>query len=151
MDVLIFFSITLIGACLGSFSTAVSYRIIQGQSWILNTDKTFSRSFCPQCRHQLSILELVPILSWLFLKGRCRNCEGIIAVRYLYIELSAVFFSLLAYVLLDLTLSFLFFLIAIPFLLAQIIVIYQKRVISLQLCFIMTLLLFAFFLLVYWT
>ena len=50
----------------------------------------FSRSCCERCHHTLGPAELVPILSFLWLHGRCRHCGGIIARQHLWIELAAI-------------------------------------------------------------
>lgn len=56
------------------------------------------RSQCPRCGHQLSVAELVPVLSWLFLRGRCRYCRQPISVQYPLVEIAgAVVFALSYY------------------------------------------------------
>jgi len=45
------------------------------------------RSFCPNCRHQLSALDNIPVLSWLALGGRCRYCKTRISLQYPLVEL----------------------------------------------------------------
>lgn len=45
------------------------------------------RSFCPRCHHQLSAFDNIPVLSWLFLRGRCRYCKAPISVQYPAVEL----------------------------------------------------------------
>ncbi len=45
------------------------------------------RSFCPQCHHQLSALDNIPVLSWLVLRGRCRYCRNPISLQYPLVEL----------------------------------------------------------------
>ena len=44
------------------------------------------RSRCPACKHPIKMQHNIPILSWLLLKGRCRNCAGAISVRYPLVE-----------------------------------------------------------------
>lgn len=44
-------------------------------------------SFCPNCNHRLEIPDLVPLLSWLFLGGRCRHCKVKVSPRYFFVEL----------------------------------------------------------------
>ena len=53
------------------------------------------RSSCPHCRTKLGAHELIPFLSWLWQRGKCRSCSKRIAVRYLLVELSAGFLTLL--------------------------------------------------------
>ncbi|SHF42525.1 leader peptidase (prepilin peptidase) / N-methyltransferase [Caldanaerobius fijiensis DSM 17918] len=60
----------------------VIYRIPEGKSIIYPPN-----SFCPKCGHKLSPLDLIPVLSWVFLKGRCRYCKEPISARYPLVEL----------------------------------------------------------------
>ena len=50
-------------------------------------DPLKGRSVCPQCGHTLGAPDLVPVFSWLFLRGRCRRCGAHIPARYLLVEL----------------------------------------------------------------
>ena len=81
----------LVGAVFGSAVTALSWRLPRGQSWARG------RSRCPACGHELSALELVPLFSWLFSRGRCRSCRARIAVRYPLIELACAVWAVLAW------------------------------------------------------
>lgn len=54
------------------------------------------RSFCPNCKYQIKAWQNIPILSYLFLKGRCANCEHSIPIRYPLIELLTMLLSLFA-------------------------------------------------------
>lgn len=67
----------LYGVCIGSFLNVVIYRMPLGISIYKR-----ERSFCPHCEHQLSRKDLVPLFSFLFLKGRCRYCGEKISPRY---------------------------------------------------------------------
>src|SRR5262245_14906437 len=69
------------GAIMGSYVNMASYRLPRGISTITRT-----RSFCPSCQHQLAWYENLPILSYLFLRGRCKHCKAPIGVRYLAVE-----------------------------------------------------------------
>lgn len=71
-----------IGAAIGSFLNVVIYRLPRGLSIY---QPTFS--FCPNCKKQLSTIDLVPLLSWLFLRGKCRQCGVKISPRYFVVEL----------------------------------------------------------------
>ncbi len=66
----------LLGAVFGSFLNCAAYRISRHKSFIKG------RSICPNCNHELHILDLIPILSFLFSKGRCRYCKEKISPRY---------------------------------------------------------------------
>ncbi len=82
----------VIGAFIGSFANVVIYRLPAGKSIVR------PRSSCPNCNRTLGILDLVPIFSWLFLRGRCRYCKKSISVRYLLIEaLMALGFGLIVW------------------------------------------------------
>lgn len=70
----------IFGACIGSFLNVVIYRIPAGISLI------HPPSRCPQCQHRLGITENVPVLGWLWLRGRCRWCKTKISRRYPIIE-----------------------------------------------------------------
>ncbi len=70
-----------LGACMGSFITCAADRYVAKESVL------HGRSKCPVCGHTLSALELIPIFSWLFLKGRCKNCASPIPVRCFFTEL----------------------------------------------------------------
>lgn len=55
------------------------------------------RSTCPNCQHKITVLENMPILSWLILRGKCSQCDGAISIRYPLIEgLTAVLSVLVA-------------------------------------------------------
>ena len=71
------------GAVLGSFYTLAVYRIP------LKQDITHTRSYCPKCNHKLNFLDLIPILSYIFLGGKCRYCKEKIRPRYLILEVSS--------------------------------------------------------------
>ena len=71
----------VIGLIFGSFANAIIYRLPQKKSIVKPP------SACPSCEKQLAAWDLVPVLSWVFLKGRCRSCNAKISVRYPVIEL----------------------------------------------------------------
>ncbi len=73
--------IFMLGAAVGSFLNVVIYRVPEGLSVL------WPPSRCPKCLNQLGKAENVPILGWLWLKGRCKNCRTPIAARYPMIEL----------------------------------------------------------------
>lgn len=79
------------GLLLGSFLNVVAHRLPKGESpW------RPSRSYCPQCEAQLTALDNVPVLSYVFLRGRCRHCGAPISWRYPFVELTTgVLFFLL--------------------------------------------------------
>ena len=78
---IIYFTIFAIGTIFGSFFTLAVYRIP------LHQDITHERSYCPNCNHKLSFLDMIPILSYIFLGGKCRYCKEKIRIRYLLLEI----------------------------------------------------------------
>lgn len=70
------------GAVIGSFVNAVLWRLHAGESI------AHGRSYCPHCRHTLGPADLVPIISFILLRGRCRYCRKGIDAQYLLIELA---------------------------------------------------------------
>lgn len=81
-----------VGLCLGSFATALAYRIPLGISMVKK-----ERSSCPSCQHDLGILDLVPFFSWAFLRGHCRFCKTSIGLRYPLIEIATLILCLALY------------------------------------------------------
>ncbi len=78
----------VLGAAFGSLVSLLSYRLPREEP----VGATHSR--CPQCHHRLGVRDLVPMLSWLFSKGRCRYCTQPISWRYPAIELIAACIAL---------------------------------------------------------
>lgn len=70
------------GAAVGSFLNVVIYRMPRG----IPLGKPVY-SFCPTCKHRLEIPDLIPLLSWIMLRGRCRHCGTKISGRYFFVEL----------------------------------------------------------------
>lgn len=93
MNTIIYILIFIIGSLFGSFYTLAVYRIPKRQ------DITHTHSYCPNCNNKLGFLDLIPIFSYIFLRGKCRYCKEKIRPRYLIIEiLSGLSFVLTAYV-----------------------------------------------------
>jgi leader peptidase (prepilin peptidase)/N-methyltransferase len=81
----------IVGLIAGSFLNVVAYRIPRGLSVIR------PRSACPGCGHEIRSRDNIPVLSWLLLRGRCRDCGSGISVRYPLVEAgTAAAFALLA-------------------------------------------------------
>lgn len=81
----------ILGALIGSFANVVVYRLPRGESI------AFPGSRCPNCGHHLGARDLVPVLSYLALGGRCRTCRAPISARYPLVEvLMAGLFAVLA-------------------------------------------------------
>lgn len=73
-----------IGASVGSFLNVCIYRIPIGLT--VNQPR---RSFCPACGHMVEARDNIPVLSWLWLRGRCRYCKSRISIWYFLVELLA--------------------------------------------------------------
>ncbi len=83
----------LFGLIIGSFLNVCIYRIP------LKISVAKGRSYCPNCKNTLSPIELVPVLSYVFLRGKCKNCKQKISPRYALVEsLTAILFALCGYV-----------------------------------------------------
>lgn len=74
--------IAIIGLCIGSFLNVCIYRIPREESI------SFPPSHCTNCEHRLQWYELIPVFSYIFLKGKCKNCKQKISIQYPLIELT---------------------------------------------------------------
>ena len=72
----------IFGACIGSFITLVTYRLPRDEP--IGT----TRSRCSSCQHVLGARDLVPVLSWIAARGRCRHCRAKVSARYPLTELA---------------------------------------------------------------
>jgi leader peptidase (prepilin peptidase)/N-methyltransferase len=84
----------LVAPFVGSLLSVLVHRLPRGEPVAL------ARSACPHCGRRLGALELVPILSWIWQKGRCRGCGGAIGLRYPVLELAALAVALISLILL---------------------------------------------------
>ena len=79
------------GLIIGSFLNVVDYRLPRGESIV------HPPSHCPGCDAAIKPWDNIPLLSWIFLRGRCRNCSTRISARYPLVELlTAVLFAAVA-------------------------------------------------------
>jgi len=72
--------IFLFGLAVGSFLNCIIYRLEKNESFLKG------RSYCPHCQHQLSWQDLIPLFSFLILKGKCRYCKAKISWQYPLVE-----------------------------------------------------------------
>lgn len=81
MEVFFTFSFFMIGAVFGSFFNVVGLRVPKKIPF------TTGRSYCPHCHKQLRFYELIPIVSFIMQKGKCRSCQARISFIYPFVEL----------------------------------------------------------------
>ena len=81
MNTLIYIIVFTVGLLFGSFANVIIYRMPKEESIV------FPPSHCPNCNTRLGALDLVPVFSWLLLKGRCRYCQEKISPRYAVVEI----------------------------------------------------------------
>lgn len=94
--------LVLLGLALGSFVNALVWRIHQQQAKTAKKgSKELSiiqgRSMCPDCKHQLAAKDLIPVISWLSLGGKCRYCKKPISAQYPLVELLTAALFVLSY------------------------------------------------------
>ena len=83
----------VLGGIWGSFCNVCIYRIPQNNSVVKG------RSFCPSCKNQIKWYDNIPFLSFIILKGKCRNCSDKISLQYFLVEfISAVSFVVFYYI-----------------------------------------------------
>lgn len=91
MEIIIYSLMFIIGTLFGSFFTLAVYRIPIKQSIM------HGRSYCPKCNHKLGFFDLIPVLSYICLGGKCKYCSEKIRGRYILLEiLSGIAFLLFA-------------------------------------------------------
>lgn len=90
MNFMIGLFIFFFGAIIGSFLNVCIFRIPKGESI------AYPPSHCGSCNHKLNVLDLIPILSYIFLRGRCRYCREKVSLQYPMVEgLTGVLFVLI--------------------------------------------------------
>jgi leader peptidase (prepilin peptidase)/N-methyltransferase len=81
MNSMLEISFAVVGLIIGSFTNVLIHRFPKGESVV------WPGSHCPSCKHRLRTVDLVPVLSFLFLKGRCRYCRAPISRQYPLVEI----------------------------------------------------------------
>lgn len=82
MQSFLYIIIFIFGLVVGSFLNCVIYRLEINQSFLSG------RSYCPNCKHKLGFFDLIPVFSFVFLKGRCRYCRQRISLQYPLVEIT---------------------------------------------------------------
>jgi len=97
--------IFILGLIVGSFSNVCIYRIPRNESII------FPASHCPKCRSNISLKDNIPLISYILLKGRCRNCKSKISIRYPVVEFLTGLIYLIIYLIYGLSIQSLIYII----------------------------------------
>jgi len=87
----------ILGTCMGSFLNCAAYRSVREESFLKG------HSHCTSCGHDLGIRDLIPLISWLSSKGRCRYCGAKVSARYPLTELAFGIITVLCLLRFDLT------------------------------------------------
>lgn len=87
----------VLGVCLGSFYACIGYRIPNKISTVKPS------SFCPKCKKALKWYMNIPLLSYIFLKGKCAYCKEKISIRYFLIELITGILFVVSYIIFGIT------------------------------------------------
>lgn len=91
MNLVIGVYVGLLGAICGSFTTALVWRLRQKRNFL------FERSECEKCNHKLGVFDLIPIISWVFLHGKCRYCHKEISCESTIVEVIMSMIFLISY------------------------------------------------------
>ena len=90
-ELIAYIFIFIFGAAIGSFLNVVIHRVPNEESIV------FPNSACPTCKKSIKPFDNLPILSWLILGGKCRNCKTSISPRYISVEILTGLLFLLVY------------------------------------------------------
>ena len=101
------YSLFILGACFGSFLNVLILRLPKGLNVVT------LKSHCPKCKENLKWFHNIPLLSFIFLRGKCFFCKDTIALQYFFVELITAFLTVFIYLKTGLNIDF--FLISILF------------------------------------
>ncbi len=99
----------IIGSVMGSFFNVVGYRVPKKESI------AFPSSHCVNCNHKLGSLELIPLFSYIFLGGKCKNCKKEVSIIYPLIELLTGLLFFMSYLIFGLSNELLYSIIFVSF------------------------------------
>jgi leader peptidase (prepilin peptidase)/N-methyltransferase len=91
MGAFLYIFLTSVGAAVGSFLNVLIFRIPEGQSIVLPS------SHCQKCGHAIRVYDNIPIISYLILRGKCRDCHEKISLQYPIVEAITAVMSLLLF------------------------------------------------------
>ena len=94
-----FIFVLLLGLLWGSFANVCIVRLPKDK------DVISGRSSCPKCKKKISWFDNIPLISYILLRGKCRNCNKEISIRYLIVELLTALFFIIEYFYYGLTLT----------------------------------------------
>lgn len=97
--------IFILGLIVGSFSNVCIYRIPRNESIV------YPASHCPKCRSPIKPFDNIPLLSYILLKGRCRNCKNKISIQYPIVEFLTGLIYLIIYLIYGLSVQTLIYII----------------------------------------
>ena len=96
------FVIFCLGLIFGSFINALVFRMHEKNNKKykkIDLSIFTGRSICPNCKHVLAPIDLIPVFSWIYLRGKCRYCKAKISVQYPLVELTTAILFLFSYIL----------------------------------------------------
>ena len=123
MNLIIIISLFIIGTIFGSFYNVVGYRVPKGESLL------YPSSHCTNCGHNLRPFELIPIISFIFLKGKCHKCKTKISFFYPIFELITGIAFCLSYIVFGWSLKCIYSIVFLSMLIIIIISDYQTMII----------------------
>lgn len=85
------FLLFILGMLIGSFLNVVIFRIEKGESFVAG------RSHCQTCHHSLAWYENIPLISFVFLRGKCRHCQALLSWQYPLVEFATALFFAASY------------------------------------------------------
>lgn len=104
--------VSCLGLVLGSFTTALVYRIPLGLDWVSR------RSECTSCHAKLGVMDLIPLFSWLLSRGACRHCRAKVSLLYPAIEIAVLILCVCIYIFVGMGAQAAFLMAAVPLLVA---------------------------------
>ena len=102
MNFILFLIVFIFGTAIGSFLNCIVCRLEKKQNFL------FGCSICPICGHKLGFFDLIPVLSFIFLKRKCRYCQKPISLQYPLVELATGILFVLIFWILDFGIYLLF-------------------------------------------